>query len=352
MLTLLLVDSNSTLDLLPLQVRESTPDALSSVDESIRIIEKEISEKQGLIDSLAARLSEQAHNLTRLRQIAQALRSSQGDTRWRTPNEESLNQLRVRCFGPFRVERGEAEVSLARLGKASMILKYLATMRQPVQRDVLMEILWPETAPQTANNRLKVAMHHLRQAFAPTDTAPDCRDCILFGSGCYFLNPDFEIQVDMEMFERSWQTGLQLERAGRLADAIPFYLQAEALYGGDFLEEDRLEEWTLVRREALKDTFLTILDKLSRYWFKTNHPQRAIEGWKKILHYDPSREDTYRQLMICLASCGQRAVAMRWYEVCARVLRQQLDLEPEPETRSIYETIRTGKPLNIARAVG
>jgi DNA-binding SARP family transcriptional activator len=152
--------------------------------------------------------------------------------------------------------------------------------------------------------------------------------------------------MDVEAFEHAWRAGVHLERAGQLAAAIPFYTQAEALYLGDFLEQDQPEEWTLVRREHLKDTYLTILDKLSRHSWQTGHIEAAIEGWRKLLAKDPWREDAYRHLMACLAATGNRGLSLRWYGVCVQVLKDQLGIEPEPETMELFARIRAGSDIS------
>jgi len=38
---------------------------------------------------------------------------------------------------------------------------------------------------------------------------------------------------------------------------------------------------------TLRDTYLTMLDKLSRYWLRTEYFDSAIEAGKKILARDP-----------------------------------------------------------------
>jgi DNA-binding SARP family transcriptional activator len=295
---------------------------------------------------MTASLELQVGDLAKCRQtIIRLLADLPAAGRPMVPSNEKARWL-FYCFGPFEVFRAEDRIPLRRAGKGHAILKYLAAGRgQVVLRDVLLDSLWPETEPLVANNRLKVAMHHLRQAFAFRDDAHESGEIVIFQNGGYRLNPELDIWSDVEAFEAHWQAGMLLERTGRLAEAVHFYMQAEALYRGDFLEEDRLEEWTLVRREALKDTFLTILDKLSRFWFKTNHVERAIEGWKKILTKDPWREDAYRHLMICFVSRGQRALALHWYDVCVQVVHRQLGLEPEPETQRLSERIRSGKRI-------
>jgi ATP-dependent Clp protease ATP-binding subunit ClpA len=49
-------------------------------------------------------------------------------------------------------------------------------------------------------------------------------------------------------------------------------------------------------------------------------------------------------------SSGQRSAALAQYEVCRRLLAQELGVEPEAETRALYEQIRNSE-LRIANAV-
>lgn len=68
--------------------------------------------------------------------------------------------LTLLCLGPFRIRIGDVPVDLGPGGKPLAILKFLATRgHRPTPRDVLLEAIWPETAADTAANRLRVAVH-------------------------------------------------------------------------------------------------------------------------------------------------------------------------------------------------
>jgi len=255
-------------------------------------------------------------------------------------------RLRLYCLGPFEVYLGEDSIPLRRMSKGRTILKFLASRpRQPVLRDVLLETLWPEEDPDVANNRLKVAMHHLRQVYTPNDGEVDHSEYVIFRDGCYMFSPHIRVWTDVEAFEAAWRTGARLERSGHLTQAVAFFEQADALYRGDYFEDDRFEEWMLVRREELKETNLRILDKLSHFWLRQGVLENAIDGWKKILVKDPWREDVYRHLMVCFAKNGQRGLALHWYDVCVQVLQKELQLAPEPETVTLYNRIRRNEPV-------
>lgn len=255
-------------------------------------------------------------------------------------NSAKAARLRIYCFGRFEAYDGDQPIPLQRAGKGSLILKFLSISRQPVLRDVLLETMWPESDPQVANNRLKVAIHHLRKSFARSFSDAEGTEIVSFRDGVYLLNPDLQVWTDVQEFEMLCESGRQLERAGRWEEAANLYLRAEQLYRGDLLEQDIFEDWTLLPRETLKDMYLTLLDKLAAYFMRTNETERAIEKWKKIIDQDPGREDAYRHLMTCYAERGQRAVALRWYDACVQALREQLGVEPEAETIALYQRLR------------
>ena len=54
------------------------------------------------------------------------------------------------------------------------------------------------------------------------------------------------------------------------------------------------------------------------------------------------REDGYRGQMACLARLGRPAEALRVYERCRRVLREELGADPSDQTRALYEQILAG----------
>ena len=227
--------------------------------------------------------------------------------------------------------------------KAKTLFKYLVARRQPVPRDVLLDLLWPEADPTIAVNGLRVALHALRQALEPCDVHG--HDYVIFDGGNYLLNPEVRLRVDAEEFTAHFEAGRRLERQRQLAEAMAQYELAEAIYRDDYLVEDLYEDWTLVRREELKDQYLMVLAKLADYCIQRGDAEGCIIYCHKILQKDPCREDAYRRLMRCYAQLGQRSQALHWYDLCVRTLRQELDVAPFEQTRHLYERIVAGKEV-------
>ena len=100
-----------------------------------------------------------------------------------------------------------------------------------------------------------------------------------------------------------------------------------------------------MQREALKDTYLTILGKLASWCIDAGNYEGCIVDCQKILAEDPCREDAYCRLMCCHARLGQRSQALCWYDVCLRTLRAVLDIEPEGQTMALHERLLRGESI-------
>jgi DNA-binding SARP family transcriptional activator len=249
-------------------------------------------------------------------------------------------RLEVRCFGRFEVSSGWQRIERWQSAKAKSVFQYLMSRpREPVIKDVLMETLWPGCDPQAAGNNLKAAMHVLRQTIGRLFDKKENSPYVLFVQGSYLTNPEIELWVDVDEFEQHWMLGRRLEREGRVTEAIREFELAEALYRGDYLEDEPYEEWTLLRREALKDTYVIILGKLAEYCMKTADYESRIMYCQKILAKDPCREDAYRWLMRCYSRLGQRNHALHWYEICRRTIQAELDAAPDQETTALYHAL-------------
>src|SRR5262249_1304304 len=101
-------------------------------------------------------------------------------------------------------------------------------------KDVLMDVFWPDTDPESARRNLHQAIYSLRQTMRRGE--PNFQP-IQFENECYWLNPEIDLWLDSEEFARNAQPGGQLEAAGRPDEAAAAYQRAEGLYLGDFLEQ-------------------------------------------------------------------------------------------------------------------
>jgi DNA-binding SARP family transcriptional activator len=268
----------------------------------------------------------------------QTLTSHLADDPLPLPKHPGTPSLTVYCLGPFRVFQDEQPVEDWTSSKGKAVFKYLITHRErPIIKDILMDLFWPDTPEESARNNLNVAIYGLRQALRKTYPF---YSHVLFSDNCYLLNPGIQVWLDYEAFLQHIAVARNLEEFEDLEAAINEYNKAEALYQGEFLEEDRYEDWPMPKREQLKEEYIRLLDRLKRFSFEKQDYQVCITICRKMLAIDPCREEAHRQLMKCYFERKQPYMALRQYHQCVDALKDELMVGPSASTKELYENIR------------
>ncbi|NLX08204.1 MAG: hypothetical protein GXY36_00965 [Chloroflexi bacterium] len=199
-----------------------------------------------------------------------------------------------------------------------------------------MELFWPEAEPDAARNNLNVVIYGLRQTLREADAS---FSHILFQDDCYLFNPQLALWLDVEAFNLRVQTAQKLEQQGDRKQASQEYAAAEMLYQGEFLEEDRYDEWLNPQRQVLQAAYLSLLEHLSQYYLDQHETSVAIATCRKMLGVDPSHEGAHRTLMQCYSAQGQQQLALRQYHLCTEALKRELDVSPSATTTDLDQRI-------------
>ena len=256
--------------------------------------------------------------------------------------EEGAVYLRARFFGRFQLARdGEEVAALNRGGKAVSVLKYLlARAPRPVSQDFLMGWLWPGSDLKRARWSLNSTVYALRKLLSCG--APSSAPVILFEEGCYRLCPGARVHSDVGEFDARYERGRRLEAAGRKEEAAAEYEGAVELYWDDYLAEDLYEDWTMIERERLTNSYVDVLDRLADRYAQTGRVREAIRTCQRVLEKDPCHEHSHRRLMVYYVRLGLRGRALHQYRLCRRILEHTCDTEPSPETEALYGSLFSG----------
>lgn len=222
------------------------------------------------------------------------------------------------------------------------LLAYLLTHRQvPVQRDVLMDVFWPDAAPDAARNSLHVALSGVRRALRAAGPTPllECRH------HTYRWADGVDVWVDVETFQRHCRDGRRAEQAGDTATALRAYERAGQLYDGDFLAEDPYADWAAGLRESLRMEAIEALSRLvGLYAAQGDHGAASLVA-RRVLAADPCNEPVHRRLMESYARCGQMHLALLQFHRCRQALWDELRVAPSRDTVVLYESLRGGGRL-------
>jgi len=234
--------------------------------------------------------------------------------------------------------QGDSQLPALPTRRARSLLAYLVLHRdRPVHRDLLCGLLWGEHPETEARKALRTTLWRIRSVLEPKE---EDRGTFLRMDGPHVTFPGTgEVWVDALEFEacverRAFDApgALSPEATGRLYHAV-------SLYQGDLLD-GIYDDWCLFDRERFSLAYLGVLERLMTHHKSQGQWLAAISFGRQLLRKDPIREHVHRELMICHLSMGDRPSALRQYEVCVRLMKEELGVGPMEETRRLHDTIR------------
>jgi DNA-binding SARP family transcriptional activator len=250
---------------------------------------------------------------------------------------QAAPELAVHLLGSLHAAVDDVAVENWPSARCRSLFGYLLTHRDPwPQREVLMEVFWPGSAPEASRNSLNVAIHALRRTLRAMTDVP----LIVYASGVYRISRELRLWLDVDEFGRCVESGRRHQDAGEIDQATRDYEFAGGLYRGDFLADDPYEDWAALTRERLRLAHLDALGRLSNMYFNAGHYTACASLCQRIIERDPCREDAHRRLMRCYSRQGQAHLALMQYRMCARALADELGVETDPATAELHEHIR------------
>lgn len=220
------------------------------------------------------------------------------------------------------------------------LLAYLSLVaRNRESRDRLASLLWGNRGGEQARHSLAQSTAALRKALKD-----DEKSIIVSESAAIALNPE-AFTVDALSF-------IALAKEGSPESAR----QALEIYRGDLLPDfevrsEGFDEWIGEQRQFLRTLAIDTHCLLAEAYAQQEDWPAVIEAAQGALKLDNLREDAHRQLIRGLAMTGQRVAALQQFNQLEASLREDLQIDPEPETKKLVGAIKGGSlagPSQIA----
>ena len=253
----------------------------------------------------------------------------------------ALPRIRIETLGGFRVIRGGSVMREEdwQGSQPKRLMKAIVSGGPGgVSKDLIIDRLWSDSAPDSAEKTFKAGLWRLRKSLEP-DLDRQLGSCYVhLKNNQVFLDSEL-CEADVHEFISLLEMGESKEREGDIKAALSFYEKAIELFKGDFLPEELYTDWSQARRVKLKQQFIAALMKAAKLYEDRGSLGKAAEFCRKAIDADPLMEDAYRKLMTICAGQGKRNEALKVYMKCERALREGLASEPEGLTKAIYRKI-------------
>jgi LuxR family maltose regulon positive regulatory protein len=222
-------------------------------------------------------------------------------------------------------------------------LVFLKTLIALGGRDIsassIASALWPEADGDNAQRSFDTTLYRLRKML-------DDDRILILRDGKVSLDSRF-CWVDVWSFERLLGTMQRIrnkDTTGRDAYELDQLMQRVlTLYQDHFLAREEATAWSVSIRERLRSKFIYSLLDIGRYWELHGFWDKAIQCYQKGLAVDDLVEVLYQRLMLCTLQAHRISEGMAAYRRCRQILSIVLGLQPEPETESIYRSLKQAR---------
>jgi DNA-binding SARP family transcriptional activator len=239
--------------------------------------------------------------------------------------EQRMPKITARLFGDFELKDAVGEELTLGTRKARALLAFLIVEGgQWHSRERLAGLLWGDRAQIQARNSLSQALYEIRKLEAASgepivEREPE-RVRIVEGA----------IESDVDKFAA-------LLRNNALDAAN---LGTCDLLDGVDLRDQAFVDWLSAKRANYQGALSDALRSLASSTKEGETSGASLQAARHLVALDPLDEAARRQYMQLLAQSGNRAEAIRQYEIGASLLKDELEIEPEAATQDLLEQIR------------
>lgn len=240
-------------------------------------------------------------------------------------------------FGSFRLFIGNEQIPEKRWKskKARTLFKYLLCKRGKgfLDKEILMELLWPEEDPRLSAQRFHVALAALRKTLEPRLPKGVRSSYIQRSGSAYRIDIGEAGEVDLDLFLGEIR---EADAAESEDAAMGHYKKAESIYQGDFLEEDPYEDWCREERERYQQAYLLTLRKIIAFHEARKEYDSCIRFATRYLRCDRYAETVIRSLMTYYDLTGNKPMVRQSYERFKGRVQRELNCGLSDETEILY----------------
>ncbi|WP_275439171.1 AAA family ATPase [Archangium violaceum] len=205
--------------------------------------------------------------------------------------------------------------------RVAAVLAWLA-LEGPTPKYRLAGMLWPDSGEDTARNNMRQLLRRLRVAIGA--------DLVLGGDVVSLSDRVSTDAVELEAHVFAGRHARALALAGSLLGSL------------DFDDCPDFEAWLRRAREQLEGLRRRAASAEADSREQKGDLPGALHFAERLLVLDPLSEEAFRRLMRLHYLSGDRLAALALFERCQKMLREEYDASPHPDTLALVRDVERG----------
>jgi len=253
--------------------------------------------------------------------------------------------MEFRILGPLEVVEGDRQIPLGGRKPRALLAMLILRRRQIVSVDELIEALWGDEPPKTADHSVQVYVSVLRKALGGSS---DGSTLVVRRDPGYTLDvPD--TATDLQRFEGLRARGRASLEVGEPARASTLLAEALGVWRGATLADFAYDDFARGEIERLEELRLaTLEDRLDADLALGRHGE-LIPELRALVDEHPTRERLRADLMLALYRSGRQPESVEVFHAGRALLGEEYGLDPSAQLVELASAILASHPsLDLA----
>lgn len=252
--------------------------------------------------------------------------------------------MEFKVLGSLEIAIGGNVVRPSAPKQRTVLALLLASVNEVVSTGALIDELWSDRPPLSAQTTLQTYIYHLRKTLGGGDGGWAAENVLLTRHGGYRLVAPAE-DVDVATFERLAVQGRAALDRGELQHASDTLRAALALWRGpamaDVVTGPRLE----THRVRLEEARMHVTELRIESELRMGRHRELIGDLKQLAATHRLNEWFHLKLMTALSRAGRRQEALEVYQKLRRTLIDELGVEPDHSMRQLQHRMLTSEAV-------
>lgn len=244
----------------------------------------------------------------------------------------------VKTFGGLEITNDNVTVNIVELfGKqlVNLLQVLLFHSEKPVQKDELIDILWPES--KNPSSALKFSIFRLRSELNEIDFFKD-KEVIVTTRKGYILNPNLDWNIDFVELQKAYN---QINEGAELLDEKEFKIARKIfrLYQGRFYASPSQLHWILQKQEVFRQMYVKTMMRTSCYLYtQKRYDEMMLMNYQAVL-IEPFNEGLHYCYMKGLVATRNYREALKYYDELNDIFLSELGTGLSKRFKQLYDII-------------
>lgn len=244
----------------------------------------------------------------------------------------------VKTFGGLEITNDNVTVNIVELfGKqlVNLLQVLLFHSVKPVQKDELIDILWPES--KNPSSALKFSIFRLRSELNEIEFFKD-KEVIVTTRKGYILNPNLDWNIDFVELEKAYN---QINEGAELLDEKEFKIARKIfrLYQGRFYASPSQLHWILQKQEVFRQMYVKTMMRTSCYLYtQKRYDEMMLMNYQAVL-IEPFNEGLHYYYMKGLVATRNYREALKYYDELNDIFLSELGTGLSKRFKQLYDII-------------